>query len=115
MNENILRGFCKKCEEGIKLIEINKHSDFYWQIVPSICLSVSILKENNVRPHEPIFFLSAKQIDMIFEYFYLHSGKFYDKKLNKFWLNEHPDISKLLNKEPFMIAKILQKVDGKNE
>ena len=118
MSDFVLRGFCKKCEQPIKvhdygtIIEDGRFEPTikHWEFSPDIDCEISIDCEI-----EPVWFLSARQIDIIYQFLYLNSGKFYKKELEEYWLNEYPDISKLLIKNPFLVSKILKDAEEKEQ
>ena len=94
MSDFVLRGFCKKCGQQINWDTKENYTD---------CPALILIKM--AGPCEPIWFLSAKQMDTI-----AHSDEYWK------WANgdEHEEamninyIINFLNREPFLVSKILK-------
>ena len=90
MNDFVLRGFCKKCDESHRFREDNEYG---------LC--------DEGYSCQPVWFLSAKQMEIVFE-----SDKFEEwaGQENYFELcnNAFTLIVKVLEDKPFLVAKILK-------
>ena len=105
MNDFVLRGFCKKCGSGICMEKKNAYSIhapenenwFIFHLNPYI------------KKHlpEPVWFLSARQIEIVF-----YSPVFCQWVFGENWKGKgEPSaiwLIRILNEEPFLVAKILR-------
>ena len=105
MNDFVLRGFCKKCESSLIYGQSSRTIHYKKEIIGKSIDWECIHKE-------PVWFLSAKQLDII-----SHSDEYWK------WANgdEHEEamninyIINFLNREPFLVAKILKEAGEKNK
>lgn len=102
MNETILRGFCQKC--GMSLEWDDNYDKKY---NPKFRASHRDHYDEPMHSIEPVWFLSPNQIRLI------HVSKewneFYEKNFNLIYPKTGFEmLAKLLEEEPFLVAKILK-------
>lgn len=103
MNDFVLRGFCKKCGQQINWDTKENYTD---------CPALILIKM--AGPCEPVWFLSARQMQIVFgsDEFEKWAGQenYFELCNNAFTL-----IVKVLEDEPFLVAKILKEAEKEDE
>lgn len=102
MNDFVLRGFCQKCFCVLEKSTYGKGYSMWGQP-----LLFQNEKECEITKHEPVWFLSRRQITLLC---YSKEYKEFCKKMNGDWsliINFENWINLMLGTNPFLVAKIL--------
>jgi hypothetical protein len=107
MNESVLRGFCQKCGWPIHYgIDNEKSSVCHSANFDSINTN-SIVKGMFYHKIEPVWFLSSKQMRILWENYE------FKKWMWENTLSVNETLAELLNKNPFLVARILKEAGEK--
>lgn len=103
MNDFVLRGFCKKCDTEV----------FLYDTRAMHCAPNGSLCEDGKYSKEPVWFLSAQQMDIITSS--KEFAEFIEINEVDCWINPHDALAEFLKENPFLVSRILKEAGEKNK
>lgn len=118
MNDNVLRGFCQKCEWPIIYSLTEGLQQPIYHDIPPLPLGIppSPEEENFNHIPDPVWFLSPKQMKIVENYFIANKNDYgnspyvsWARSDTGYWIIVHWAL--LLEQSPFLVAKILKECE----